>query len=301
MSRFEEHPVWFDCEGQSLLGIVARPASAASADLGIVVIVGGPQYRVGSHRQFTRLARRIASEGFPTLRFDYRGMGDSTGEPRPFTAIEADVDAAIRALRQSTGVRAVVLWGLCDSASAALLAVRTRSDVAGLVLVNPWAADADEAAVVPLRFYYGARLRDAEFWRKLLSGKVSPWQSIRSLARNVTAMLSRTRRSSEGDALTFQASMAQGWQSFQGPILLALSGNDFTSRQFIEYSGQHSEWNGLLEQERVTRRDLSEADHTFSSAAWRAWLEDETITWLRAGFNAQRPDFEHVPFARGCC
>jgi exosortase A-associated hydrolase 1 len=289
MSRCDEQPVWFACESESLLGIVARPLAAVNAELGVGIVVGGAEYRVGRHRQFTQLARRIASEGFPTLRFDYRGMGDSTGAPRAFTDTDADIDAAVRTLRQATEVRAVVLWGLCDAASAALLAVRSRSDIAGLVLVNPWTADAAAAATVPLGFYYGARIRNAAFWRKLLSGKVSPWQSIRSLASNALAMLSQTRRRSRGDAQSFQTSMAQGWRSFSGPILLALSGNDFTSRQFIDYASQHTEWDGLLSQARVSRRELPEADHTFSSAAWRAWLEEETVKWLERAFSGRVP------------
>ena len=47
-------------------------------------MVGGPQYRVGSHRQFTLMARAFAAAGYPVLRFDYRGIGDSEGESRGF-------------------------------------------------------------------------------------------------------------------------------------------------------------------------------------------------------------------------
>jgi hypothetical protein len=46
----------------------------------VVIIVVGPQYRAGLHRQFVSLARTLSTAGFLVLRYDYRGMGDSDGE-----------------------------------------------------------------------------------------------------------------------------------------------------------------------------------------------------------------------------
>ena len=77
-----ERALTFDCCGERLVGVVSEPALAGK--LGVVVVVGGPQYRVGSHRQFVLFARRLATEGVAVLRFDYRGMGDATGRPRQF-------------------------------------------------------------------------------------------------------------------------------------------------------------------------------------------------------------------------
>ena len=75
--NFSEEAVVFPFAAEQLVGIVARPDT--SSDCGVLVVVGGPQYRAGSHRQFLLLSRRLATEGYPTLRFDYRGMGDSGG------------------------------------------------------------------------------------------------------------------------------------------------------------------------------------------------------------------------------
>jgi len=72
-----EIPVTFGCEDISLVGVLHAPEAAPS--LGFVFVVGGPQYRVGSHRQFVLLARDLASHGAAVLRFDCRGMGDSGG------------------------------------------------------------------------------------------------------------------------------------------------------------------------------------------------------------------------------
>jgi hypothetical protein len=37
MSRCEEQPVWFDCEGQRLLGIVARPLGTSRSGMGVII------------------------------------------------------------------------------------------------------------------------------------------------------------------------------------------------------------------------------------------------------------------------
>ena len=88
-----EQALTFDCEADALVGILHVPA--APCDVGVVVIVGGPQYRAGSHRQFVLLARELAAAGYAVLRFDYRGMGDSGGEPRDFERVSVDIAAAI--------------------------------------------------------------------------------------------------------------------------------------------------------------------------------------------------------------
>ena len=94
--NFTEHALSFTCAGEKLLGIVAAPELPKST--GVLVLVGGPQYRVGSHRQFRLLARALAKAGYPLMRFDYRGMGDSIGDLRNFEAVNDDITAAIDAV-----------------------------------------------------------------------------------------------------------------------------------------------------------------------------------------------------------
>jgi hypothetical protein len=85
----------FACEGEWLVGIVSRPPQPRPR--GVLIVVGGPQYRVGSHRQFALLANRLAGQGTPVMRFDYRGMGDSSGESRDFEQVSPDLRAAVDA------------------------------------------------------------------------------------------------------------------------------------------------------------------------------------------------------------
>ena len=93
--QFDEQVLTFRCQDDWLYGILSQPA--APCKRGVLIVVGGPQYRVGSHRQFTLLTRYLARHGIAALRFDYRGMGDSEGEARDFEVIEDDIAAAIDA------------------------------------------------------------------------------------------------------------------------------------------------------------------------------------------------------------
>jgi hypothetical protein len=67
---------------------------------------------------------------------------------------------------------------------------------------------------------------------------------------------------------------------FAGPVLLVLSGQDYTAREFAEYVGTHAAWRGALSRPNVQRNDMAQADHTFSDTAQRTALEATTAAWL---------------------
>ena len=92
--KIEEIPKVFTCEGEELLGILHLPEEVKS-EKAVLIVVGGPQYRIGSHRQFVHLARYLALQGVPVFRFDYRGMGDSGGDLGDFENINQDIASAI--------------------------------------------------------------------------------------------------------------------------------------------------------------------------------------------------------------
>ena len=282
------------CVDDTLIGILARPQQPSA--IGVLIVVGGPQYRAGSHRQFTLLARQLAHAGHAVLRFDYRGMGDSTGEVRDFLAVSGDIDAAIQALRLAVPeVQQIVLWGLCDAASAALLYVDEypRSLVAGLCLLNPWARSAQTQAATQVKHYYSRRVTDLAFWLKLLRGQVGAgrlaefWRSLRAM---------RTRAPGDAAAstpLSFQHRMARAWRQARCPLLLVLSDEDLTAREFTEALATDQAWRGALAHPRLTRVDLPNADHTFSNEAARSAVAKATLAWLQA----LAPDADRPPTA----
>ncbi|MDO9505003.1 hydrolase 1, exosortase A system-associated [Hydrogenophaga sp.] len=274
-----EQALWLHGEGFDMLGIVSLPpASTPAQRTGVVIVVGGAQYRAGSHRQFVQLARFLAEGGFPVLRFDLPGMGDSPGELPSFEDTAPHIATAINGFqRQHPGVERVVLWGLCDGASASLLYVDATHDprIAGLALLNPWVRSEVSLARARVKHYYWQRLRGPDFWRKLLMGLVG-WQALRELARNLHRMRQSTR-----EMTSFQDRMAQGWQAFPGPILLLLSENDLTAQEFAEHAGRSSPWSSWSSKHQLTRLVLFGADHTCSSPEAVMAVEAQTRDWLR--------------------
>jgi exosortase A-associated hydrolase 1 len=261
------------------VGIVAIPADGSSRpNVGVVVVVGGPQYRAGSHRQFVTLSRTLAASGIPALRFDYRGMGDSAGDRRTFEHVDMDIDAAMNALQRETGVARVVLWGLCDGASAALMHAAADSRVAGIVLINPWARTEKIVAATKVQHYYPQRLLSLEFWRKAVRGDIGIKRSVGELAASVRRALCRDRKI---DAASYLERMNDGLARFRGDVLCILSGNDLTAREFEAWSRQSPERRALLMRPVVEIFNLDAADHTFSDAGSRNAVTQKTIEWIR--------------------
>jgi exosortase A-associated hydrolase 1 len=279
-----ESPLHFDCAGVQLIGILHH--GAADARCAVLVVVGGPQYRVGSHRQFVLLARRLAAAGIPTLRFDTRGMGDSDGETRTFEDIQDDIAAAVeRLFGEVPGLQQVVLWGLCDAATAAACYAPHDPRVAGLVLLNPWVHTAAGEAHAYLRHYYPRRLVSRDFWSKLLSGKVDLRAALRGLRRfqgAARAPLPAPDRPAAGAAAPLPDRMLRSLSRFNGRILLILSGNDLIAREFAGLLTTEHAWSSWCAAPAVERRDLPDADHTFASDRWRGQVEQWTLTWLRS-------------------
>jgi exosortase A-associated hydrolase 1 len=283
---YTEETTLFPCEGESLVGILAKPA--APANTGVVLIVGGPQYRAGSHRQFVLLSRALAAAGFAVLRFDYRGMGDSSGAQRDFEGVSADIAAAIDTIQlRVPGVKRIALWGLCDGASAALLYCHATQDphVTGLCLLNPWVRSEATLAKTQVKHYYTQRLRQRKFWVKLLSGKVA-LSALSGYARKLCQSKS-SQSQRQQDIGAFQQRMATAWHGFGGKILLVLSGDDYTAKEFLEYAKADSAWKGLLGQPNVRRHDIPGVDHTFSSSSSRRQAEDATVHWLASSGSSE--------------
>jgi uncharacterized protein len=282
-----EEGLAFDCSGETLIGILHRPTIEA-ADSGVLIVVGGPQYRAGSHRQFTLLARALAVAGYPVLRFDYRGMGDSSGAQRSFEEVSDDIGAAITAGQQRLPyLHRWLLWGLCDGASAALLYWHTTRDtrVRGLCLVNPWVRTQEGLASTHVKHYYLQRALQRDFWQKVFRGRVAR-HAVRDLVRNLRlagaskrAEREQSDNGSADSARSFQSRMAQAWALFDGPILLLLSGDDLTAQEFVEHA-RRPEWRSAMSRPNLTRIDLAGANHTFSSSNDRYRAETSTLDWL---------------------
>jgi len=254
----------------------------------VLIVVGGPQYRAGSNRQFTLLARHLAERGVPTLRFDYRGMGDSDGEVRTFDRVGADIRSAIDKFFSSIpGLKDVVIWGLCDAASAALFYAHQDARVSGVVLLNPWVRTQQGLARVHLRHYYVRRLFQASLWQKVARGEFNIRGAAAALGRIVSDAMgsgpsSDSIAESPASESPLPVRMEHALRGFQGRVLLILSGNDLTAQEFRDVVTGSRSWRRLLAADRITRHDLPEANHTFARREWRDRVARWTEAWVKS-------------------
>lgn len=277
------------CENSQLVCIVHEPAATCDTAM-VIIVAGGPQYRVGAHRQFVTLARQIARAGIPVLRFDHRGTGDSGGDYRGFRDMDADIRSAIDYLFDAhPSLKKVMLWGECESASAAAYYARTDQRVGGIFLVNPWIRTEAGLARTYLKHYYRQRLTDPEFWKKVRSGKFSLSSSLRSiLDLSYQVIRDRVRKKHGTDAqsrtneqsLPLPQRLEQSMLGFEGNIFILTSGRDHIAQEYRDFVAGSTRLQSLMKLPRVQFREIEEADHTFSRTAWRVELFDATQRWL---------------------
>lgn len=276
----DERAFFFDCDGDALPGIVAVPERAP--EIGVLIVVGGPQYRAGSHRQFVALARELAEAGIACMRFDCRGMGDGAGEPREFDDHEDDIRAALQAFRRAVpALRRVVLLGLCDGATAAALYAGAGEGVDGLVLINPWVRTEEGGSRTVLRHYYARRFLDVALWRKLASGQLGVRNSLRQFVANTRKSLQSAYQATFRPAIRqLPDRMLDALQRADCPCLVVLSGRDFVAREFEDSMRKLAGFGELVASGRVELQSVPVADHTFSDAGAARILSEAGTGWL---------------------
>ena len=145
-------PLYFGDPQRPLFGAYhptprASGATGAIRRVAVLLCYPGPQEYMFAHRAFGRLADSLAQRGFPVLRFDYTGTGDSA----------ADLDTATLA-----GWKKDVLTAADELAE---LAGTTQLSIVGMRL---GAALAAEVAASGSR-----RFRDVVLWDPIVQGRRS--------------------------------------------------------------------------------------------------------------------------------
>ncbi len=132
-------PLHFGPPAHPLFGVYHPPQGAADRDLGVVVCAPIGREYMKSHRALRQLAIRLARSGFHALRFDYRGCGDSSGEPERMDLADwaGDVGHAAENLKDRAGLAKVAVVGLRLGGTLALLGAAGRRDVDALMLWEP--------------------------------------------------------------------------------------------------------------------------------------------------------------------
>ena len=207
----------FTCEGTEL----GATLDAGDGETGLVLVTGGSQTRIGSHRMYERLTNTLVTRGISCLRYDRRGVGDSSGEDPGFRGSGPDLVAAAALLRaECPNLKRVHGFGLCDGATAiALFGDLARLD--GLILVNPWLveADAGEPAPAAIRRHYRQQLLSLAGWKRILSGAVD----YRKLFQGVRKISGRRQASPLAETV------AESLSRHLLPVQLILAAGDATA------------------------------------------------------------------------
>jgi len=257
--------VSFACTGAELAGSL----DAAEGEIGLLLVTGGSQTRVGSHRMYEGLAKLLAQQGYPCFRYDRRGVGDSGGEDPGFQSSAPDLAAAATAFRREhPALKRLFGFGLCDGATALALFGKAAG-LDGLILVNPWLVEAHADAPPPaaIRAHYRRRLLSREGWKKMLSGAVD-WRKLLKGIRSISAR-------EEGSPLARQTADALRAGGLRAWLILAEA--DATAIA-AEQELRAAAFNGLIEGREVIKSD----SHTFARAGDEAALAAAVVRALKA-------------------
>jgi pimeloyl-ACP methyl ester carboxylesterase len=134
-----ETPLFFPAGEETLFGVLTTPPGRANGLAALTLPGAWYGTSTGRNRLLVRMCRRLAGAGFHALRFDYRGVGESTGSIEAFRLEEPlveDLDGAVRAL-EARGLTGLVLVGVCFGGRTALLGSPRVADLRAVVLVSP--------------------------------------------------------------------------------------------------------------------------------------------------------------------
>jgi exosortase A-associated hydrolase 2 len=132
-------PFYMNTAGGRLFAVHHSPRAVDSSLPAVVCCYPFGQETLRAHRAFRQLAVRLARRGQHTLRFDYHGSGDSSGESGEgnLDRWEMDIEAAAAELKSRACVRALGLVGLRLGAALAATVAARRLDLDHVVLWEP--------------------------------------------------------------------------------------------------------------------------------------------------------------------
>ena len=248
------------------------------------------------------MARELAADRLIAFRFDYHGIGESTGVHGPFRLQDpndVDLQAALDWLR-ARGIQRFVLVGVCFGARTALQIADQRTDVEGIVLISMPVTDGShwKFAVAGL----AKRLSLGELARRGLR-----WSSVRHLGdpamRRVFVKAVRARFSSPEPSRPdlSEGQVEDGWSAISPTVerqLIGIRGRVQTLLIYGTGDEDHFDF------ERARQSDSSEAltpaprtldvvvgpmnVHSFA----RLSVQDDVVSTLRDWCGAWRPDVE---------
>jgi hypothetical protein len=275
-----ERAMVFSGGSASLWGILHLPGGAGGEAgrgnrVGIVFLHGWSGCRLGPHRMFVHAAREFSALGYPCLRFDFGGRGESDG-PVPDASIRSMVDdtgKAMAFLLSGGHADRVLLLGICSGGKVAIGRAVDDPRAAGLILwsCEPMGHLGDAGR--------GAR-RSASalglYLRKLL--KPATWAKILTLRVNTRmvqkAMFAHEHASEE--ELADEDGMLARFETYRGPALFVYGSADPETRAAAQSYRAFCGRLGIP----AEFHEVMGANHSYYSLEWEREVMGRTRDWL---------------------
>jgi uncharacterized protein len=263
---------------QNLNGILAEPRGGRHADKpAIVILNSGVVHRIGHHRMYVTMARRLAAAGYPVLRFDFSGIGDSASRSdslEPGAAAIADIASALDWLSETRGIKTAVLLGLCSGADIALKYGHTDDRIVALVLLDP--------TIPPTwRFYVhylSRRVTNMRSWQTFLGGRGRIWGDliIRMIAAAGVPLIEAQRRLVDPQSRRDLEALFKHSLERNLRLLVVFTGGMAEYREQLLHAFPSLSFGNML-----TLEYLNDCDHIFTSAKHRERLNQLVLTLLQ--------------------
>lgn len=313
-------PVTFpNKKGSRLFGILHLPQVVEHKGTAVILLSPGIKMRTGPHLLYRRMTELFTSLGFPVLRFDFFGLGDSEGQLEEkqladvYNHMEVGrfVEDAIDAMdwmQKNHGFSRFIMSGLCGGAISGLLAGGRDKRVAGLLGLGITPVLASKAAnpalymttgqLLELRTGYIRKLVDPKsIWRVLTlqSDFKMAWKSLtvplqsrwNQMSRGLAPLSTGTDEFPDDNANPLFPPAFFEMTSSGRPLLLIFSGADRLNWEFQEkFIPRYGE-------QLKTAKDMYDvhiipnANHILSFREWEKDMLDVARNWLGRKFGMQ--------------
>jgi pimeloyl-ACP methyl ester carboxylesterase len=138
-ARVRRTPLYFESRGAWLFGWLHQGKSSSRCQRGVIICAPPGHEQIHAHRSLRHLADALAEAGFPTMRFDFHGTGDSDGvdeDADRHATWMANLRSAIGWMRGELGCAEISVVGLRLGAALAAQAA-VEDPLADLVLWAP--------------------------------------------------------------------------------------------------------------------------------------------------------------------
>jgi pimeloyl-ACP methyl ester carboxylesterase len=264
-----------------LIGIVSLPAASPSALPAVIFLNSGMVHRVGPNRLYVRLARAFAARGYPSLRFDLSGIGDSAASASPEAPPARWVGEALAAMQEMErhGCSRFILLGNCMGGSIAGLTALADERVVGLAMLNPQ---------VPASPRHALRLMLSQpsSWRRLFSGRITPRKILSEMSSKLLTSAHKGSAAPAAGSGTPDPGAALRRLAERGVELLLIACEWDASYDFLAHGGKRVLGDSAV-RPRVTTGVIRGADHQFTLidsqvqllAAVDAWSARQADRW----------------------